>query len=57
MYINAVDIKLYNRVVDVSFRVCKIMLNSFVKKYNDCQPFSKWKVGKERKVKKLKTWV
>ena len=31
VYINAVDINMYNRVVDVNFATCKIVLNNFVK--------------------------
>ena len=41
----------YNSVVDINFTACKIVLNNFVKKYNDCQSSSVGKVQKERKVK------
>ena len=34
MYLNAVHINVYNRVVDINFTACKIVLNNFVKKYN-----------------------
>ena len=39
MYIIAVDINVSNRVVDINFTACKIMLNTIVKKYNDCKFF------------------
>ena len=48
MYIIAVDINVSNRVVDINVTACKIMLNNFVKKYNDSPSSSKGKMEKER---------